>query len=82
VCPGLNAETAASATNAGAVGQYRDFGRTLILQWNGTEWQRVPSPSSGQGAVLDAAAVISCRNAWAVGTVNGAALILHWNGAI
>jgi len=58
--------------------------KTLVFRWNGTAWNRVPSPSSGEdgGAVVSVAAT-SGTNAWAVGyNFNDEAqtLILHWNG--
>jgi hypothetical protein len=87
----VNAVAATSASNAWAVGYTGPANaiRTVILHWNGTKWQRVPSPSPGLEPVLDGVAVVSARNAWAVGvsykkgsgsTMIGENLILHWNG--
>ena len=77
---------AASATNAWAVGStgFRSP-KPLILHWNGTTWQQVPTPSLDGSVSLNAVAVTSGRNTWAVGVVGGgtspaASLILHWNG--
>jgi photosystem II stability/assembly factor-like uncharacterized protein len=38
----LSGVSAASATDAWAVGSY---GATFILYWNGSAWKQVPSPS-------------------------------------
>jgi hypothetical protein len=66
---------------------------TLIEHWNGTTWQRVPSPYSKYSenvpnASLFGVAVTSARNAWAVGeyeyqdgnSITIRTLVLHWNG--
>ncbi|MGO8958286.1 MAG: hypothetical protein ACLQFR_13080 [Streptosporangiaceae bacterium] len=75
----LSGVAAVSATDAWAVGG------KLILHWNGTAWKSVPSPSLKGTAYLNAVAVTSGSNAWAVGEVVGsmssaAGLILHWDG--
>jgi hypothetical protein len=54
--------------------------RTLLLQWNGTDWTRIPTPSAGSFAALESVTAVSGSNAWAVGVSNGKTLILHWNG--
>ena len=78
---------ASSATDAWAVGSTGSFrsAKPLILHWNGTSWKQVPSPSPKGSVYLNAVAVTSGRNAWAVGEVvtgisSYVALILHWNG--
>jgi hypothetical protein len=81
---------AVSARTAWAVGDTSSAPfpsvRTVILQWNGTAWKRVPSPSPGASAGLRGIAAISAADAWAVGdisTIDGGSpktLILHWNG--
>jgi hypothetical protein len=86
----LNGVSAASASDAWAVGAYlsnttgvRD---TLILHWDGTSWSRAASPSPGtRSNVLTGVSAVSARNAWAVGYYRGQGagalpLILHWNG--
>ena len=84
----LNAVAATSATNAWAVGSYRNAGveETLIERWNGHIWKVVPSPTPGTTSVLYAVAATSASNAWAAGTFfNGSAfqtLILRWNGTV
>jgi hypothetical protein len=80
-----------SASNAWAVGSYepntsprRD--QTLIEHWNGRSWNRVASPHPGGVSWLTAVAVVSSRNAWAVGAyanqVGGRNKLftVHWNG--
>jgi hypothetical protein len=85
---------ATSARNAWAVGCagncYQGFGgiKTLILHWNGTAWQRVPSPSPGTDSALSSVAAVSARSAWAVGctafcflsSTSPRTVILRWNG--
>ncbi|HXJ67007.1 MAG TPA: hypothetical protein VNN79_24900 [Actinomycetota bacterium] len=85
----LYAVAATSATNAWAVGRFRQSGtsdQTLIERWNGTAWKVVPSPTPGGSAVLYAVGATSASNAWAAGvSFNGAAyetLILRWNGSV
>jgi hypothetical protein len=84
----LNGVAATSATNAWAVGSY--FRRhtnlgTLIEHWDGTAWTQVPSPNAPGGSnELNAVAVISATNVWAVGDSGSypgnQTLIEHWNG--
>ena len=88
----LSSVAAAPAGSAWAVGctgcfdsNNRNFGRTLILRWNGTSWTRVPSPNPGTDNWLYSVAVTPDGTAWAVGwTGNGtdvtSTLILRWNG--
>jgi hypothetical protein len=74
---------ATSASNAWAVGG-TSSGQSLILHWNGTSWERVPSAGAGN---LTAVSASSATNAWSVGSESafgsgfGKTLILHWNGA-
>jgi len=63
-------------------------GQTLVLQWNGTSWPRVPSPDAGAGAnVLTGVSAVSSTDVWAVGDSQPGVgsgplrtLILHWDG--
>jgi hypothetical protein len=81
---------ATSGTNAWAVGSdctmcgsEAQFTDTLIVQWNGSKWQQVSSPSpNGFSNTLLGVAATSASNAWAVGEgSSSAALILHWTGS-
>jgi hypothetical protein len=85
----LSGVAAVSASTAWAVGETGSGDgptKTLTLWWNGTAWNRVPSPSLGASARLSAVAATSARNAWAVGSTSeinhgsSKTLILHWNG--
>ena len=87
---GLSAVSMSSGTNGWAVGWYAGSNggqTTLTMHWNGTRWTRVPSPNPMAGGnLLTGVAAVSPTDAWAVGwgysqTVNGATVILHWNGA-
>jgi hypothetical protein len=72
---------ATSASNAWAVGYTRKTGKTLILRWNGTAWQHVPSPTPGSLSQLLGVTVTSARNAWAAGWDLKGLILQHWNGA-
>ena len=62
--------------------------RTLIEQWNGADWCRVPSPNpsgTSEPSGLNSVSATSATDAWAVGSFNSATggertLILHWDG--
>ena len=73
-----------SASNAWAVGTSSTAiaDHTLILHWDGTSWQRVPSPTPDGSDQLRGAAATSASNAWAVGASSDGAktVILRWNG--
>jgi hypothetical protein len=89
----LDSVSAASATDAWAAGTYvNNKGHatdSLTLQWNGTAWTHVPSPSPsvpGRPTILSGISAISPTDAWAAGTFSGLTtggpedLVLHWNG--
>jgi hypothetical protein len=80
-----------SASNAWAVGSYQGttaprHDQALIEHWTGRSWNRVTSPHPGGESWLTAVAVVSARNAWAVGAyanqVGGRNKLftVHWNG--
>ncbi len=84
---------ATSASNAWAVGQYRNNTTgetdTLVLHWNGTAWKQAASPSPSPGTqdanTLNGVAGTSARNIWAAGfyytsTNTTKTLILHSGG--
>ncbi len=54
---------------------------TLILHWNGSQWNQMPN--AGRGA-LNAVTAITTSDIWAVGTTDffnqAQTLILHWDG--
>jgi hypothetical protein len=55
--------------------------RTLIVHWNGSTWNLVPSPSpSPHSDELLGVAVVSGAFAWAVGGQGNKTLIERWNG--
>jgi hypothetical protein len=83
--------SAISSSDVWAVGYYNVSSyvseKTLILHWNGSAWQLVPSPNAGPNANhLYGVAAISTTDAWAVGLGNstdidhGVGLALHWDG--
>jgi hypothetical protein len=85
----LNGVAAVTANDVWAVGNYFErFGgqKTLILHWDGSAWSMVPSPNVDPGGNnLNAIAVVSANDVWAVGyyydpASENQALILHWNG--
>jgi hypothetical protein len=73
-----------------AVGRYDGsdgFYHTLTERWNGSSWSVVKSPNvHNMNNVLNAVAVISATDVWAVGLsgsgdgIEGVTLIEHWNG--
>ena len=73
--------TATAIDNAWSVGT-TGTGETLILHWDGTSWERQPSPTAATTGQLASVTATAIDNAWSVGTTGtGKALILHWNGA-
>lgn len=83
----LLAVAASGPADAWAVGGYFITGTSgetelpLIEHWNGRKWRLVKSPAVGsQGGYLHGVAIVSAKNAWAVGAAKGGALIEHWNG--
>ena len=86
----LDAVSAASATDAWAVGFYENSSNAnlpLTVHWNGTVWKVVksPAPSGGTGTQLTGVSAVSATDAWAVGNYTpssggNATLLLHWNG--
>jgi hypothetical protein len=84
--------SATSRSSAWAVGCY-DFTaasgtahKTLALQWNGTVWAQVPTPTPGVRGCLTSVTALSPSSAWAVGWTEASlsapdhTLVLHWNG--
>jgi hypothetical protein len=90
----FQAVTATSATNAWAVGYAGSPGgtgapgtnRPMIMHWNGTAWQRVPTHLAPGLGNLRGVAATSAGNVWAVGCTGcfavgaGDPLIERWNG--
>ncbi len=71
------AATSAGAWAVGGSGPVTSEG-TATVHWNGRRWTLSRGRS---GAGLTGVAVISAKNAWAVGgTASGHTLIEHWNG--
>jgi hypothetical protein len=100
LCSGRRCEECClSAELAFAVGSYTPPKQnktedTLLAQWNGTRWTRVPTPSPGTPNGIDnnelqGLAASSPSNAWAAGWyvlghpytgLTYQTLMLHWNG--
>ena len=80
--------TSVSTTNIWAIGYYDNPGgleTTLILHWDGTNWNTVTGPNPGRYHVLSSISAISSNDIWAVGYYANAigeshTLIIHWNG--
>ncbi len=95
--PGYAAELRAVAGSADndvwAVGWFDDNSsrHTLTLHWNGSSWQRVPSPdvvNVGSNSInaLYSVAVVASNDVWAVGYAASLStpyqtITLHWNGS-
>lgn len=70
-----------SGNDVWAVGSVRSGrGGALILHWDGQRWQRVRAWAGRGFAELRDVAVVTRRNAWAVGLGSVSALVLRWNG--
>jgi len=90
----LSAIAGLNSKDAWAVGWYSNGSATepMTEHWNGTKWAITPTPtkSSPYGATLNAVAIVSADDVWAVGGVqtsnngneedNSIGLIEHWNG--
>lgn len=83
----LRGVAALSANDVWAVG-YRGGTKsetpieTFILHWDGSSWRQIESPNITGGAnQLFGITAISANDIWAVGSVAGAPLSLHWNGS-
>lgn len=84
---------ALSSSDIWSAGEYLTIGggeptKTLIENWNGTQWSIVNSPSIGKNNnSLGSIAAVSANNVWAVGSATISnpfhykVLIEHWNGA-
>ncbi len=71
---------AVDAADIWAVGEYADgitATYTLMLHWNGTQWDKDPSTQRGG---LYGAYAVAANDVWAVGRAAGT-LIIHWDGA-
>ncbi len=89
----LGGVTAISANNIWAVGQANYTGQTgrvqtLVEHWNGTQWDVVPSPSTGKyHNILLGVTAIAANNIWAIGwsatnpgATNWQPVVEHWDG--
>ncbi len=77
-----------SATDIWAVGYYSNrnhTGGTLIEQWDGSQWNFVPSPNPGPSTnTLNGVAMVSVTDIWAVGdyfSKKNHTLTEYWNGS-
>jgi hypothetical protein len=75
--------------NYGSVGGTPPPERPLILHWDGTTWNVVPSvrPADSNAVELDSVAAITTNDVWAVGRQDSGAahllhpLVEHWDGS-
>jgi hypothetical protein len=87
----LNAAAELAANDVWSVGfqfSCTNLLKPMILHWNGTKWNVVPSPAlrTNDNSALNGIAALSNNNIYAVGyqpAANGAVLTLveHWNGS-
>jgi hypothetical protein len=82
---GVAVTASGTAWAAGCAGcSAEGAGASLIEQWNGTAWHRVPAPGPVSLSGLKAITATSASNAWAVGIPGGGpghtTGIVHWNG--
>jgi hypothetical protein len=78
----LQAVTAASTTDAWAVGYYApgSITKPLIEHWDGSSFTVVPGATVSGRSSLNSVAAISTDDVWAVGSVGLNVLIEHWDG--
>lgn len=85
----LNSVEAISSSDVWAAGYYyneQGVEQTLTIHWNGSRWDIVSSPNTGEsGNILNDLAVVATNDVWAVGTYENStgtarSLVLHWNG--
>ncbi len=89
---GLTGIAVISASDIWAVGSYVLAGppygsQALIVHWNGSQWNLVPSPTNVTGTALNSVIALSTNNVWAVGLhdsqdfKNSYSLVEHWDGS-
>ena len=84
----LNSVSAVAANDVWAVGYSGSVPgqQTLIMRWNGREWNLVPGANPRKNSALNSVASISAKDVWAVGqgyeasSTDAKALIEHWDG--
>jgi hypothetical protein len=79
---GLVAVTAVSATNVWAVGE-----AGLVEHYDGHHWTivsapRPPADTDGMGTTWSAVSARGAKDIWAVGSVSGNPVSMHWNGTV
>lgn len=83
----LMAVLAISADDVWAVGEDGADDSSLTEHWDGTSWQRFPSPTLGRETELRAVSASSPNDVWAAGTwYTGkhyfrSPIVLHWDGS-
>jgi hypothetical protein len=53
----------------------------ISLRWSGGTWRAIPVPKPSAVTYLHDVAVVSEREAWAVGEQHGGSFVVRWNGA-
>jgi N-acetylneuraminic acid mutarotase len=82
----LRGVSVVAANDVWAVGyifdHYTGYSQTLVMHWDGIEWNVVSSPNPGNYInKVQAIAAVSPNDIWAVGITNYQLLALHWNGS-
>jgi hypothetical protein len=72
-------------SEAWAVGFGPEYNKSLIERWDGSRWRPITAPQPGSASVLHDVAVVSARQAWAVGSYADEAgdsdpLVDRWDG--
>jgi hypothetical protein len=83
---GLGDVDADSASDAWAVGSYevKFKMKSLVLHWDGSSWQQVPSPNSHNPSFFDyfgGVRALSPTDVWLVGAAGFRPMTWHWDGS-
>lgn len=55
--------------------------QSLVIHWDGANWNTVTSPSPSNNAQLNAITAIAPNDIWAAGSNQDHAFVVHWNGS-
>ncbi|HMA35049.1 MAG TPA: S-layer homology domain-containing protein [Chloroflexia bacterium] len=81
----LNGVAAAASNNVWAVGETGSTSsassQALMLHWDGAAWSQTANIAPAGSSILEAVALRTAADGWAVGQAGADVLIEHWNGS-